>query len=388
MTSPASPSVPGSRRLSTRRKLVLTLILTVLVGSMAFVMLETFYRLTKPHIDLWAVTGRHPGVLPMHEWAHLDAFCAYRGRHGRYPAGTLTKTVNQHGFISTPDIDFDKDDDETRIVFLGGSSTAGTGTNLADNQTWPWRVVDTLKEQFPDKKLTLINAALSGFSSFESYGRLWSRLRFYEPDIVVVYHGWNEMYYFSDVNRARNWRVLKDGSWSFQSKTKFQLYEPSWMDHVVWPSQILTRVRIRLARPGIGEVGGNREAKLADSYDADTLDAWQTNLELISRTTELLGAKLFVCKQATLITPDTSDEDRSRCHYHLHGFDHDAHVQAFNDIYRVTDQVIPTDDVIDTTSLSGKSDVFTDHVHLTPEGAQLLANIVTVPIAKWMKQQK
>ena len=44
--------------------------------------------------------------------------------------------------------------------------------------------------------LDFVNASLPGSSSFESLGRLSHRLRFYRPDVIVVYHGWNDLYYF------------------------------------------------------------------------------------------------------------------------------------------------------------------------------------------------
>ena len=80
-----------------------------------------------------------------------------------------------------------KDPDVIRIVFLGGSSTAGTGADLSDEDTWPWVATNELLPSVPEgKRLEFINAALGGYCTFESYGRLWSRLRAYEPDIVVV----------------------------------------------------------------------------------------------------------------------------------------------------------------------------------------------------------
>ena len=99
---------------------------------------------------------------------------------------------------------------------LGESSTAGTGHNLPDAETWPCRTAELLKAQFAGRDIEFINAAAGGYTTFESDGRLWSRLRFFRPDIVVVYHGWNDMYYFNptDLDAITRWRVLDDGTWS------------------------------------------------------------------------------------------------------------------------------------------------------------------------------
>lgn len=165
--------------------------------------LELYLRGRPDFLKLDQLTGRKPTPNPMSEWAVPDPFCVYAGRPGKYPGG---KTVSAQGFISTPDIALQKPEGCIRIVFLGGSSTAGTGVNLADEETWPWKVAEQVRRR-SGKCVEFINAAMGG-STYESYGRLWSRLRFYKPDIIVVYHGWNDMYYFNDEYAAdpTKWR--------------------------------------------------------------------------------------------------------------------------------------------------------------------------------------
>ena len=158
------------------------------------------------------MTGRAPGPNPMSRWAQVDAFCAYRARPD--DTGRYGKTVNRDGFISTPELAVAKEPGVLRVAFLGGSSTAGTGHRLTDEQTWPWRTAELLREKFPERRIEFLNGALGGYTTFESYGRLWSRIRFYSPDVVLVNHAWNEMYYFDHEDLTR-WRTLPDGSWSF-----------------------------------------------------------------------------------------------------------------------------------------------------------------------------
>ena len=90
----------------------------------------------------------------------------------------------------------------------------------------------------------------------------------------------------------------------------------------------------------------------------------------------MLGVELFVCKQPTLIVENLSAEEMQRCRYENHGFDHDAHVDAFKQIYEIIDQEVRTDRVIDLTPLSGRPELFHDHIHPTSEGAARVAEIV------------
>jgi lysophospholipase L1-like esterase len=391
------------RRLRSRKKLLFSAIVTAIVGIASFAIAEIVVRFTGPHLDLWAMTGRTPGVSPMAEWASLDAFCAYRAKPGTYPAGKdVKKTVNQQGFTSTPEISFEKEPGELRVVFLGESSTAGTGKNLSDDQTWPWKVAQIVQQRLPDRKVTFINGALGGYTSFESFGRLWSRLRFYQPDIVVINHGWNEMYYFSNADEAKNWRVRPDGSWGFDA-ANVKVFEPMWLDHIIRYSQLLTRVRSSLASGDKGEVGGaqqkaesttraskkrkNSRGKAAgDEFDYRALDVWRTNLRLFRDSAKSLHATIFVCKQPTLIVADLSASQQKRCRYELHGFGHLAHVKAYQAIYSVIDKEIPSQQIIDLTSLSGKPQLFYDHVHPTEKGTTEIAALVAEPIIKQLSQ--
>jgi lysophospholipase L1-like esterase len=369
-------------RLSLRKKLIFAGVTTVLSVFIAFFSGEVYLRLTRPNTDLYAQTGRVVGPNPLGDWAFVDAFCAYRPKPGQHAEG---KTVNSHGFFSTPELTPDKPEGAVRIAFLGESSTAGTAPNLADAETWPWRTVELLKEQI-QSPVDFINAAVSGYSSFESYGRLWSRIRHFSPDIVVVYHGWNEMYYFERSDDIVSWRTRPDGSWSIAKTTEpVAHYAPHWFDPMIRWSQTLSRIRIRLSRPLAGELGTSKSEPLSKDFDRDAVAIWRTNLRLLRGTCELMGAKLFVAKQATLVVPGLTEDQRSRCRYEFHGFDHDAHVEAFAEIYRIIDEEMPEDSIIDLTRLSGRPDLFFDHIHPTPLGCGEIASVVARSLATFIE---
>ena len=55
--------------------------------------------------------------------------------------------------------------------------------------------------------------------------------------------------------------------------------------------------------------------------------------------------------------------------------------QSFDAIYRVIDEEVPAERVVDLTSLSGDPEVFKDHVHPTPRGAGRIAGLVAERLA-------
>ena len=367
---------PPSR---TKKLIFLALIMVVIPTIVALGLAEAYLRIFRPNVDLWAATGRKPGGLPVAAWADVDAFSAYRARSGIY-RNRQRKTVNSHGFISTPELAIPKPPNTLRIAFLGGSSTAGTGpmsgATFGDEETWPWQVVDSLQEYFTGMNVELINAALPGYSSFESYGRLWSRIRFFEPDAVVVYHGWNELYYFHLGDQIITWRTFSDGSWALEHPdVTIATHRPLAVDHILRHSQVLSRLRLRFGAVSQGEIGGQREA--TETYNPAGLEVWRSNLRLLKTTSDMLGAQIFIVKQATLITDDLAPEHREKINYAFHGFGHEAHVDAYRQMYRIVDEEFSPPEVIDATPLSGIPEYFYDHVHPTSDGAAKLAELVS-----------
>jgi hypothetical protein len=139
---------------------------------------------------------------------------------------------------------------------------------------------------------------------------------------------------------------------------------------------VLTRVRLRLSRHLGGEFATPNNAPLAPDFDHRALEIFRTNLALFRETCKVIDARLLVAKQATLIVPGASPEQRKRCKFSYHGFGYDAHVRAFQGLYGVIDEEIPAGSVIDLTPLSGRMDLFYDHVHPTPRGTTEMARIM------------
>ena len=112
------------QELTRKKAIILASIVVAVISSVLFLVAEVYVRLTMDNTNLWALTGRKIGVNPASTWAFVDAYSAIRGRPGIFSIEPK-KSINSHGFISTPEISVEKPDDVTRVVFLGGSSTAG-----------------------------------------------------------------------------------------------------------------------------------------------------------------------------------------------------------------------------------------------------------------------
>lgn len=375
---------PG-RRLTTRKKAVFA----AATLTAAFLLAEVTVRATRSHTDLWALTGRALGPDPKASWADVDAFCAYRARPGRYTGyggNEKVKSVNSDGYISTPEVSLQKSPGTIRLAFLGESSCAGTGYNpvLADQETWPWLVAERLRAALPGVELDFLNAAGSGFTTFESMGRLWARVRFYHPDAIVVYHAWNDLTFLHPDQLAEGplhrWRVEVDGNWLL--RRRLASIEPLAIDHLIWPSQVLSKVRGRLS-PRI--TGWRDPRPQAEDCDLRGLSVSRDNLRLVLSSARTLGMEPFVCKQATLVVPELGTADRARCEQY--SFSWEAHVKAYRAYWAMIDEEVPRERVIDVTAINGRPDLFYDHVHPTPAGAQEVARLVADALLPWVRER-
>lgn len=352
------------------------LITSLLVIFITLIFAELLFQFREDKLDLLALTGKKEAVNPMlSTWAKNEPFFAYSARKSFPLEG---KTINLHSFISTPEIEFAKDSGTTRVAFLGGSSTAGTGKLLIDEETWPWKVAEQLKSK--GLKVDFINAAASGYTTFESYGILWSKLRFFKPDILVINHGWNDYSYFdSDKNDLINIRKNEEGIYEgVNFMMYYETYVPKEIDEYIFFSQLLSRMRLMIwNKKGKGEVYPFKEIEqvsTANQDDAGKL-AFKDNLKLIETFCVSNGISCFFCLQPTLATskglkPEIEAETK-RVEYVK------EHLKEYLEIYEILEEVVPESNIIDLTSVSLKEENFIDYIHPSIRGTDHISEIVT-----------
>lgn len=83
-----------------------------------------------------------------------------------------------------------KADGEFRILSLGESTTFGVG--VADDATYSARLQALLERAHPERRVSVLNAGVSAWSSFQSLKFLELRGLDLEPDMVLVYHEVND----------------------------------------------------------------------------------------------------------------------------------------------------------------------------------------------------
>jgi len=104
---------------------------------------------------------------------------------------TFDLNFNSKGFIGD-DFNPEKPSDEFRILMVGGSTMFGAESSSV-NTTVPGILQKMMDYHNPDMNINVINAGISGANSIGELELISTKLVKYNPDIVIVYDGWNDI---------------------------------------------------------------------------------------------------------------------------------------------------------------------------------------------------
>ncbi len=145
----------------------------------------------------------------------------YRERHRTTLAGALPLLYYQHGRLGHafvrgfdyfgwihinhegfrgPEVAVQKAPGVLRIMAVGSSTTFDPSVT-SDAATWPARLQFWLNQVLPGHSVEVINAGVPGYQVIEDLIRLEAELYRYEPDVIVLYEGHNDL--FGALRRGR-----------------------------------------------------------------------------------------------------------------------------------------------------------------------------------------
>src|SRR5205823_6347722 len=91
--------------------------------------------------------------------------------------------INSHG-TRGPEFSTAKQPGTVRILALGDSRTFGWG--LTDEETYPYRLQELLRQAMPGKKIEVINAGVNAWSYSQMFVYLRDEGLAYQPDVVII----------------------------------------------------------------------------------------------------------------------------------------------------------------------------------------------------------
>lgn len=112
-----------------------------------------------------------------------------------YPTPNYKKGLNYHNSQGYRSREFNPEKPKNiyRIVTLGGSTTYTV--KVEDNEkTFPYQLERILREKYGNSNVEVINAGVGGYNSWESLINFQFRVLDINPDLVIVYHGTNDVH--------------------------------------------------------------------------------------------------------------------------------------------------------------------------------------------------
>jgi lysophospholipase L1-like esterase len=257
-----------------------------------------------------------------------------------------------------------------RLFCLGDSSTYGFSISR-DEATWPARLQLYLNANTKPERFEVINAGAPGYSSFECLSMLEYRGLDLQPDIVVVYLGFNDL-------RASTWpKVAGDNShfrksWGVPERPLVSALELS--ETFLLARWFFTDYRSRaveLARYVIVPEDGDQLTHGLQPPKEQGFANFRRNLQTIVAVAREHHARVLLLTQA--YGEATIDAQRAP----IIG----AAMARFCRIVREVSRDHPADvgiALLDARRLlPTMSGIFTDGVHMNDDGADFLARLIT-----------
>lgn len=344
-----------------RRAVILGLCLVLLV--VIFLAAEGFVRY-RAWVKYGGATVRIENIF------YLDENTGMRYPIPGYRSARLT--INSFGFRS-PEIDREKPADTYRIAFLGGSTTFNFEV-FGNANTWPALVVSSLSTPGEKRQFDFINAGAPGFNAGLSRERFEQLVKSFQPDLVVIYHANNDLIRFSR-SAAR-----KAGVYNLVDQSL------SWISSWSLLSYLVEKNILFILRQ-------HNIFKL--KVDPDTLaEPFGRELRNLVRSVKSSGAKVALVTFSTRLRRSMSASERKAAAvthlYYMPYMTPNTFLDSFDAYNRVIRAVAKEENAVlieAATAIPADDRHFTDSVHFTDRGAEVMANVISESLHQLVNQR-
>jgi lysophospholipase L1-like esterase len=377
-----------------RRKLGYYLIGSIVVVLLFFVTIEIVTRTISWSsgkgftLALHELDPTDKGVTDIYQWHPFTGFTfrpntVFTGSHpNRREEARIF--VDQHGFLAKDQgLALEKSANEIRIATIGASTTANISLEFDDN--WPGQLGFLVQQSLPAKTIRIINAAVPGFDTSQSIGNLALRVMPFKPDIVIIYHAYNDMKAVQANAEFRpDYLHIHHTPYGYHKKPPFFLR---------WLNQSMFYVRMRNSYRNLETIQSRNEMLMGKnrlaSIPAGAETTFGQHIQSLIGIARVGGAKIVLSSFATLHDPalDYTDEKNvkftklqgvelvSLMHF-TPGLTIDGIFEGFNRDNSLLKRIAAQEKVgwVDNATLiPHKDEYFVDRVHFSKAGAAEMA---------------
>ena len=265
-------------------------------------------------------------------------------------------------FVGNREVPYSKEQNEIRIVFMGGSTTQNS--NNKENLKYSELAEEYLMSSLPKKKITVLNAGIAGFSSAHTLINLSLRIIDFEPDLVLIHHNINDrtVNVFGDkVFTDYSNKYLSDFFLGYEHRKGFRGF---LLRHfrsariLVWTS---STIRSAMVNTRHGDLN-TKKVELGEKY-------FRRNLESI----------VAICKKHNIVPILLNQPAKNLSDNNIH--------QSYNKIIQTVadDNNIYFIDI--ASSISQNKNYFDDEVHYTALGINAISNLINPELLELLKDE-
>lgn len=277
------------------------------------------------------------------------------------------------------------------IICSGGSTTAGQG--IKDSDTWPSNLERNLLSN--GINCSVKNAGVYGYDSYNELMNIRNNLINLKPDILILHQGWNEEFAFSVSGNEKNYKPKQ--SKKYLEKLLFYSNNIKFFPRASMLAVILFRAfRVHnLFKRKKGKMNFSNSQRWNNLQNDTYIKAWFDNLLEIKEICLENNIKLFLLNYPCLVNINDSPKNRNLYIENSRLTDNHATYQAFSkarieETFRVIEKYF---DILNVEknfqSISGKKrlELFTDEIHLSAKGENLLAKGLTEEIINFYSNE-
>jgi lysophospholipase L1-like esterase len=293
--------------------------------------------------------------------------------------------VDKHGFLAKDNgLSIKKETDEIRIATIGGSTTANL--NLAFDQNWPGYLGILIQRKFPNRKIKVINAGIPGFDTAQSIGNLALRVMPFKPDIVIIYHAYNDLKAIrSTVDFKPDYSHIHNTSYGFHK-------QPNMLIKILSNSMLYVRTRNLVREIKQNKISNNnQDKKRFSSIPKEAANTFEEHIKALVAIARSGGASVIISSYATLHDPNLNWESPKEAIKELSKYKKDdlgglyhftpgLTIRAIFDGFNLYNEILhgvalneKTGWVDNANLVPHEDQYFVDRVHFTPLGAKLMA---------------
>lgn len=301
-----------------------------------------------------------------------------RGRPALVPNARVQNStehvaVNSMGFVG-PEFSKQKPADTLRIIALGDSCTFAGGWY---DITYSGLLARFLKERHPNKRIEVINAGISGFNSEFALARLRDELLEYQPDLVTLYIGWNDMMKTNPANPAAVRQYEYGGLWKALNES--------------YLLKLYSKILFYYLRPLLMKPKLDGDPEGVSAFDRFVPAVYQANVDAIAATLQMHGIRALFMTRPTAVRLGMTQNDIEQEHIFFPYFAGAYSLERFLSLHRSYNRAmeevahsrrIPLVDLDSFFNLRKKDSLFQDTMHLSDEGNRVAAEALVAPIER------